>query len=94
MAEVLRVTCTNKTDRTSAHERISHIGGIGFAGRRWKLSHRGAIDAIENGRYSFYVSREDGAARLVIATKDGRKYLKSEADGEQPDNLLSLPECP
>jgi len=24
----------------------------------------------------------------------GNKYLKTVADGEQPNNLLSLPECP
>ncbi|MGO7416641.1 DUF3892 domain-containing protein [Rhizobium ruizarguesonis] len=24
----------------------------------------------------------------------GNKYLKTTADGDQPNNLLSLPECP
>ncbi|MDD3927909.1 MAG: DUF3892 domain-containing protein, partial [bacterium] len=24
----------------------------------------------------------------------GNKYLKTQNDGEQPNNLLSLPECP
>jgi Protein of unknown function (DUF3892) len=32
---------------------------------------------------------------LIIATSAyGHKYLKTQADGEHPDNLLSLPECP
>jgi hypothetical protein len=32
--------------------------------------------------------------KVIIATRLGREYLKTEADGEQPDNLLALPECP
>ncbi len=32
--------------------------------------------------------------RWVETSRYGNKYLKTEADGEQPDNLLSLPECP
>jgi hypothetical protein len=31
---------------------------------------------------------------IVAVSRLGHKYLKTEADGEQPDNLLSLPECP
>jgi len=31
---------------------------------------------------------------VVIATsRYGNKYLKATADGDQPNNLLSLPEC-
>ncbi|MDD5382312.1 MAG: DUF3892 domain-containing protein, partial [Candidatus Margulisbacteria bacterium] len=29
-----------------------------------------------------------------VAIRSGRKYLKTEADGEAPNNLLSLPTCP
>jgi hypothetical protein len=31
---------------------------------------------------------------IVKMSRFGHKYLATEADGEQPDNLLSLPECP
>lgn len=31
---------------------------------------------------------------VIIATRVGHEYLKTRADGEQPDNLLALPECP
>ena len=30
----------------------------------------------------------------VAVSHYGNKYLKTENDGEQPDNLLALPECP
>jgi hypothetical protein len=31
---------------------------------------------------------------VVAVSRYGNKYIKTTADGEQPDNLLSLPECP
>ena len=31
---------------------------------------------------------------IVAISQRGNKYLKTQADGEQPDNLLALPECP
>jgi len=30
---------------------------------------------------------------IVAVSKYGHKYLKTESDGEEPNNLLSLPEC-
>jgi Protein of unknown function (DUF3892) len=89
MATRLQVTCINKADRYSAHERIENIGGY-----RWKHTEDDAIAYIENDVYSYYISRGGYEARVIIATRLGRKYLKTEDDGESPDNLLSLPECP
>jgi hypothetical protein len=34
------------------------------------------------------------AAYEEAFSRFGNKYLKTEADGEQENNLLSLPECP
>ena len=31
---------------------------------------------------------------VVAVSRFGNKYIKTEADGDQPNNLLSLPECP
>ena len=76
------------------HLRISNVGGVNPNGTRWKLSEDVAIAGIERGEWSFYVSRGGSTVRVVIATRFGHKYLKTEPDGEQPDNLLSLPECP
>lgn len=46
------------------------------------------------------LNRESGNSMLVLMCiglgcgAGGREYLKTENDGEQPRNSLSLPECP
>jgi hypothetical protein len=90
----VQVMCINKTDRFSAHERIRNIGGVNGDGSRWRLSVDDAIAGIEAGKWRFYTHVQGKSVWVVIAMLNGRKYLKTEADGEQPNNLLSLPECP
>jgi hypothetical protein len=60
----------------------------------WKLPEDEAIRAIENYTSSFYTLVNGREADIIVATHNGRKYLKTTADGYRPANLLSLPECP
>lgn len=95
MAQPVRVSCISKTDRTSAHERIRNIGGVNPDGTRWRMPESQAIRDTNSGTYGFYVERPAGhRVQVVVATRLGANYLKTTADGEQPDNLLALPECP
>lgn len=95
MATTYEVKCINKSDRYNPHERILSIGGMDSSGTRWKLSQEAAIRGIEAGTWAFYVSTVGKTVWVVVAVSaQGNKYLKTEADGEQPNNLLSLPECP
>jgi len=47
MAMAVRVSCINKTNRTSPHERIRNVGGVNPDRTRWKLSEGEAIQAIK-----------------------------------------------
>ncbi len=95
MADRHQVLCVNKSDRTNPHERITHIGGKNGDGTQWRLPQQDAIGGIESGKWAFYVSRGGQSVNVIVATsRYGHKYLKTESDGEQPNNLLSLSECP
>lgn len=47
------------------------------------------------GLHSYYVVRGGNEVEVVVAESRFRhKYLKTKPDGEEPNNLLALPECP
>lgn len=93
MVQTTEIQCINKTHRTSAYERISHVGG-GYP-NRWKITQEHAISLIEAGTWRFYVNAGGTSVWVIVArSAAGNKYLKTQNDGEQPNNLLSLAECP
>jgi len=89
----LQVSCISKTPRNDPHNRIANLGGI-HNNIRWKHTEAEAIRNIEHQVHSYHVNRGGGDVEVVIAHHLGNKYLKTVPDGLQPDNLLSLPECP
>ncbi|MGH7285637.1 MAG: DUF3892 domain-containing protein [Polyangiaceae bacterium] len=92
----VRIECIKKTDRMNAHERIASFGGRNSDGSPWRLPQADAVAGAKSGKYSFYVERPTGHVVDVVVARSalGHEYLKTVADGEQPNNLLSLPECP
>jgi uncharacterized protein DUF3892 len=94
MAAQHEVLCINKSDRFDSHERILRIGGRNADGTAWTLSQKDAIDGIESDKWSFFVRRGGHVVNVIVSkSRYGHKYLKTVADGDQPDNLLALPEC-
>lgn len=97
MAGRHEVTCI-VPDGADPDQRIDKIGGKAGAengGGPWILLIDDAIAGIEAGRWSFWTQGGGRAANVVVARRaNGRKYLKTEADGIEPNNLLALPRCP
>ena len=97
MAAAHEITCINKDDRYSPFEAIKYIGGSyggESTGGPWRISLDVAIQGVEQGKWEFFVTRGPRRVRVLIAiSPHGNKYLKTEADGAEPNNLLSLPEC-
>jgi hypothetical protein len=86
-----QITCiTKRGDHYNPHERISHIGNQNAG---WRLTETSAIQRIENREDSFFTMVNNREAEIVVATHEGRKYLKTDADGYAPNNLLALKEC-
>ena len=94
-AQRVRISCTNKSRRYNPHERIVSVGGVNADNARWTLSQPAAIERVEAGTWSFYVMAGGREVDVIVAvSRFGHRYLKPEADREQPNHLLSLPECP
>jgi hypothetical protein len=62
---------------------------------RWKITQPEAIAGIESEKWAFFVEVNRDRVRVIVAvSRYGNKYPKTEIDGDDPNNLLSLPECP
>jgi hypothetical protein len=89
-----QIDCIEKEDRYDPAEAIQFIGGRNADGKRWRISQKVAVAGIESGKWSFYVAINGRAVNVIVATsRFGNKYIKTEADGDLPNNLLSLKSC-
>ncbi len=94
MAQRVRIDCIVKNDRASKYERIEWVGGPNSDGTRWKLRLADAIAGIQDGRWAFYTQVAGHTVDVVVArSAAGNLYLRTTADHDTPDNLLSLATC-
>ena len=73
----------------NAHERI-----LGVAAPSWYRTEAQVITEIRAKLNSYFVSVGGRRVNVIIAQHQGRPYIKTEADGYEPNNLLALPEPP
>ncbi|HVC53940.1 MAG TPA: DUF3892 domain-containing protein [Stellaceae bacterium] len=94
MTSRYQICCVTRSEFLNHHQRLRQVGGVNRDGSWWKISEAAAIEGIEEGRWQFFVADAGRRWDVVVATsKYGRKYIKTEVDGLQPENLLRLPEC-
>jgi hypothetical protein len=96
MATSVRVTCilTSRiaTTRTSAFCFWEVLAQTGFVGR--VPSSRSCRTSTPTTRQYYVQVAGQKIVWCVVATSPwGHRYVKTEADGEQPNNLLALAEC-
>lgn len=92
MAQV-QVRYTHKLpDHYDPHTRI--LGIAGDAGGGWYRTTNQVLADLRSGNNSYYVQVGQRAVNVISASHNGQGYIKTEADGYSPDNLLALPEPP
>ena len=95
MANTQTIKCINKDDRDNPYESITHVGGNNSDGTNWKQTQEKTITEIETGEWQYFVGTGNNKVKVIVAVSpQDNKYIKTEADGEDENNLLSLPECP
>jgi hypothetical protein len=70
------------------------FGGHNSGGFTWRLSRKALVEELKRGS-QFFVERPAGARvdALVARSDTGLEYVRTSADGAEPNNLLSLPDC-
>ncbi|MER9242871.1 DUF3892 domain-containing protein [Mesorhizobium sp. M0633] len=91
MTGTFQVTC-HKPDNADADRRLQGVGGPG--GNGWYRTVDQMITLIGGGDRFWTADRNRNTVWLVVAVRNGRKYIKTDADGIEPNNLLALPHCP
>jgi hypothetical protein len=92
MATRREIQCINKINRTDPTESITHVGGT--SPNRWKHTVSEVMSLMSND-WEFYVIKNGREVKVIKAkSRYGNDYIKTEADSYEPNNLLSLPECP
>lgn len=93
----VRITCINKANgqHENPYVAISRLGWVNEAtGKTGRSTREEMYDWIKNRSGQAYV--QDGLARARVVTAvspRGTRYVKTEADSTERDNLLKLREC-
>jgi hypothetical protein len=88
-----QVTCIIKPQVNSPHEHITHLGNP----PQWVWPREDVIASIDNQTNTFFVLDPISGRRsnIGVVRENGKApYLRTHADGNWNNNLLSLNQCP
>lgn len=89
-----QVTCITKPNVHSAHEHITHLGNpVG----KWMWTREQVIASIDAKSNTFYVLDPANGKRAdigVVRESGKAPYVRTYADGQWNNNLLSFNQCP
>jgi len=92
----IKVTCINKDhgNHDNPYEAIEYLGWTkDITNEIGKYSRARMVQFLENHGIA-YVEKGGEKAYLIVRTSTGgNKYVKTEADSTEANNLLELPEC-
>jgi hypothetical protein len=90
----VQVTCIIKPNIGSTHEHITHLGN---PAANWVWTRDQVIQSIDGKTNTFYVVDPANGKRAyigVVRELGKAPYLRTYADGQWNNNLLSLNQCP
>lgn len=91
---MIEIKCINKDPRNDIYDRITHIWWVNPSWTNWKLTQKEAINSIKTWKYSFFVNVKWNKVNVIVSkSRFWNDYIKTESDWDEPNNLLSLPEC-
>ena len=88
-----KVTCITKPHPQSSHEHITHLDN---PGANWVWPREQVIESIDAKTNTFYVVDPRTGMRSdvgVVRSSGHAPFLRTHADGDWNNNLLSLNQC-
>src|SRR5580704_1168557 len=86
-----------RDDVRSRPRQIEGLGGV-FRDRPWYMSERNLIVEAEQPEaprtWNFFLWSSGEAVPLIVAVRDGRKYLTTPGENSESGELLGLPRLP
>jgi hypothetical protein len=90
----LDVGCVKHDTAEDVDQVIQLVGGVWPGdGRPWKISDNDGVLMVDAGALELFIT-PSGQPIHVSTSATGRRYLRSNPDDVNPDNLAQLPECP
>ena len=87
-----QIRCIDLSHTNARHEHITHVGNPGVWSRKFTVAE--IVANIQSKTDTFYVADGNGNRANVGVVEANPPYIRTYADKEWTNNLLSLTSCP